>query len=371
MLMRRIKILTISSSGFDVNDGIGTVLYDYYKRFDLNRFEIHLAVAGKYNRDIVGRFENIGVIPQFLPSRNKEVFKYFYMLMRLIKDEAYDIIYTNGSSALLSIDLLAAKISGCKYRIVHSHNTKCDHAKLDWILRPALYALYTEAFACGNDAGKWLFGNRKFRIIRNGRSISQYKYNIIERDNMRKKLAIPKNCVAIGHVGNFNEQKNQVFLVQLFSELLKKEPNAMLFLIGDGSRRKVVQKITQELKIEKKVVFVGSTENVPQFLQAMDIMVLPSLHEGLPLVVVEWQLAGLPCLVSDSVTKECVFTNLVEFESLENGSASWANHLLKMQSKTFPRDDASIVKNACDAGYDIDTDAIELQKYFLKTVLEQ
>ena len=103
----------------------------------------------------------------------------------------------------------------------------------------------------------------------------------------------------------------------------------------------------------------------------MDIMVLPSLHEGLPLVVVEWQLAGLPCLVSDTVTKECVFTNLVEFESLENGSAVWANHLLKMQNQPFPREDASIAKDARNAGYDIDTDAIELQKYFSKMLLDQ
>ena len=369
--MKKIKILTISSSGFNINDGIGTVLYDYYSRFDLNQFEVHLVVAGKYNYEVISKFENIGVVPQFLPSRSKEVFKYFYDLIQLIKSEKYDIVYTNGSSALLSVDLFAAKISGCKCRVVHSHNTKCDHERLDWLLRPALYALYTDAFACGDDAGKWLFKDHKFRVIRNGRSIPQYKYNAKERDNMRKKLAIPEGCVAVGHVGSFNEQKNQAFLVQVFFELLKRKSNAMLFFIGDGSKRKDVQKTTQELGIEKQVVFVGSTGDVPQFLQAMDIMVLPSLHEGLPLVVVEWQLAGLPCLVSDTVTKECVFTNLVEFESLENGSAVWANHLLKMQNQPFPREDASIAKDARNAGYDIDTDAIELQKYFSKMLLDQ
>ena len=369
--MKKIKILTISSSGFNINDGIGTVLYDYFGRFDLNQFEVHLVVAGKYNYEVISKFENIGVIPQFLPSRSKEVFKYFYNLIQLIKSEKYDLVYTNGSSGLLSVDLFAAKISGCKCRVVHSHNTKCDHEKLDWLLRPALYALYTDAFACGDDAGKWLFKDRKFRVIRNGRSIQQYKYNAKKRDNMRKKLAIPEGCVAVGHVGTFNEQKNQAFLVQVFFELLKKKSNAMLFFIGDGSKRKDVQKTAQELGIEKQVVFVGSTSDVPQFLQAMDIMVLPSLHEGLPLVVVEWQLAGLPSLVSSSVTKECVFTSLVEFESLENGSVSWATHLLNMHSKSFSRDDTSIEINARDAGYDIDTDAIELQRYFLQMVLEQ
>lgn len=368
--MKKIKILTISSSGFNTNDGIGTVLYDYYKRFDLNQFELHLAVAGRYNCDIIRKFENISVVLQFLPSRNKEVFKYFFALIRLIKNERYDVLYANGSSALLSIDLLAAEISGCKCRAVHSHNTKCDHERLDDLLRPALYALYTEAFACGNDAGKWLFRDRPFHVIRNGRSISEYKFNAKERVNMRKKLGIPENCIAIGHVGNFNEQKNQAFLVQLFAELLKKNTNAMLFLIGDGTKRKDVQEITQELGIEEQVIFVGSTGDVPQLLQAMDIMVLPSLHEGLPLVVVEWQLAGLPCLISDSVTKECVFTSLVEFESLEKGEDVWASHLLKMQHKSFPRDDVSIAKRARDAGYDIDTDAMELQKYFVKMAVK-
>lgn len=369
--MNKVKILTISSSGFDVRDGIGTVLYDYFTRFDFKRFEIHLAVAGKYNYEVVKKFEKIGIIIKFLPSRNKEVFKYFNKLIMLIKKEDYDIIYTNGSSALLSIDLLAAKLAGCRCRIVHSHNTKCDHPKLDWILRPLLYTLYTDAFACGKEAGKWLFKNRKFRIVRNGRSVSKYRYNSAIRKKMRIELSIPDGCIAVGHVGNFNEQKNQAFLVDIFSEILKRDSNFKLFLIGDGSKRKALEDIVKENKIESNVIFVGSTDNVPQFLQAMDLMVLPSLYEGLPLVVVEWQLCGLPTLISTAVTNECVFTNLVEFEDLAKGSTVWADHIFNMKKKSFPRDDISIIKNARDTGYDIDKDAIELQNYLIKLVIKQ
>ena len=367
--MKKIKILTISSSGFDVNDGIGTVLYDYYKRFDLNRFELHLVIDGKYNSEVVERFESIEVVPKYLPSRKEELIKYFYALVCLIKEERYDIIYAHGSSALLAIDMLAAAIAGCRCRIVHSHNTKCDHQKMDTLFRPLLYMLYTEAFACGNDAGRWLFKKRPFRVVRNGRSLSQYQYNAHEREEMRKKLAIPEDCLAIGHVGNFNSQKNHIFLIQAFAEILKKKQNVKLFLIGDGRRGKGLQKITQEMEIQEQVIFVGNTNHVSRYLQAMDIMALPSLHEGLPLVVVEWQMAGLPCLVSDAVTREGVFTDLVEFEALENGTIAWADHLLKMQNRSLLRDDPAIVKRAKEAGYDIDADAAELQDYFVEMIL--
>lgn len=369
--MKKVKILTVSSSGFNAHDGIGTVLYDYYKRFDLERFELHLAVAGRYKQEFINKFECIGVVPQYLPSRSRNTAQYFFSMIRLIADEKYDVIYVHGSSAILSIDLLAAKLSGCKCRVVHSHNTMCDHKKLDMLLRPILYSLYTEAFACGNDAGRWLFGDRPFQIIRNGRSIPQYRYNAEVRVLQRKKLAINDDCLAIGHVGSFNEQKNQEFLVRVFYELQKKEPNAKLFLIGDGVRRKAVEEAVKKLELQKKVVFLGVTGEVNKILQAMDIMTLPSLYEGLPLVVVEWQLAGLPCLISDCVTRECVFTDLVEFEAVENNSAAWVEHLLSMRKISIARDDLSIVKGARNAGYDIDIDAVELQNLFLKMVPNQ
>lgn len=363
--MKKIKALTITSTGLYVNDGISTILYDYFRRFDKEKIELHIVASGRYRKELVDKFEKIGIEIKYLPSRKEKTFLYFGNLVKLIRKERYDAVYVHGSSALLSIELLAAMIAGCPNRIVHCHNTRCDHEKIDTYLRPVFYNLYTDAFACGEDAGKWLFGQRKFTIIRNGRSIETYRFNHLKRETERKKLGLGEECLAIGHVGNFNSQKNQKYLVYVFNELCERKENVKLFFVGDGGLKKQIEKLVDDLKIGDQVVFLGSDSSVSDVLQAMDVMALPSLYEGLPLVAVEWQMAGLPCLISDCVTRECAFTDLVHFEPLESGYISWANKLLSISQKAGKRDDTGIEKEAKAAGFDIDIESEKLQEFFL------
>jgi glycosyltransferase involved in cell wall biosynthesis len=170
---------------------------------------------------------------------------------------------------------------------------------------------------------------------------------------MRKKLELKDDTLAIGHVGNFNEQKNQIFLVPVLKKILEQKKDIKLYLIGEGpSKNSVLEKVKKE-GLEDNVVFTGSIDYVSDMLQAMDVMVLPSLYEGVPLVVVEWQLAGLPCIVSNRVTEECSFTDLVKFLELESNFDEWAQNILKIASKKRIANQAQITMAAQKNGFDL------------------
>lgn len=166
--MKKIKILTLSTSGLGKKEGISTVILDNYTLFDKDRFQLDMIASGDYSNQLISEFQNIGVNIKYLPSRKNSVIHYITALVKLMKKEKYDAVYLHGSSAILSIELVIAKMCGCKIRVVHSHNTTCDHKMSDKILRPFFYRNYTVALACGREAGQWLYGKRPFDIIKNG-----------------------------------------------------------------------------------------------------------------------------------------------------------------------------------------------------------
>lgn len=364
--MKKIRILAISTSGLDRKEGISTVILDNFSRFDKEKFELHIIASGAYSYTLVQEFSTAGISIKCLPSRKTSVTQYIKALINLFRTEQYDALYIHGSSALMSMELLIAKMCGCKVRVVHSHNTTCAHMKADKLLRPLFYHLYTSALACGKDAGQWLYGNRKFLIVKNGRDIQKYCFKNEKRAEVRNKLGVTDDTLIIGHVGNFNIQKNQQFVLRIFKELRKFNPNAKLYLIGAGSLFEEVKKISNELQISDDVVFMGSIDNVEEMLQAMDVMVLPSLYEGLPLVVVEWQIAALPCLISDKITKECSYSSLVYYMSLDNEYIDWAKKLVEISHVDRDMLSHKMIEMTQKNGFDINQNSIELQNFFIK-----
>ena len=360
----KIKVLTVTTTGFLRKEGISTVIYDYYKRLDSLKFELHVVVSGEYSSELIQQFVNIGVKIRCLPSRKKSALKYYEKFAKLCKKERYDVIYIHGSSSLMFLELWIAKHYDCKKRISHSHNTTCNHKLLDKIFRPAFYRGITQAVACGNDAGVWLYGNRNFIILNNGRDPEKYKFNSTIRNRIRKELGIDKDCLALGHVGSFNEQKNHEFLIKIFKELISIKQNSKLFLIGDGKGKNEIIQYVNSLGLQKNVVFTGNINNVEDYLQAMDVMALPSLYEGLPLVVIEWQMSGLPCILSDKITKECVFTDNVYYMSLTNSAHQWAKKIAMIQNNDREKDSKVAVDNASRSGFDINAEVIKLNTIF-------
>lgn len=361
----KIKILAVSTSGFSHKEGISTVILDNFSRFDKDLFELHIAVAGAYSEELTSQFEQAGIVIQYLPSRKKNLPAYIKSFVSLFKKEKYNAFYIHGSSAIMGIDLLLSKLCGCKVRVVHSHNTTCSHKKADKLLRPVFYKLYTDAIACGEDAGKWLYGGRPFLLLKNGRDVEKYRYNINTRNQIRESLNVKEDELLIGHVGNFNKQKNQKYALQILNEVLKKQGTAKLFLMGEGPLLTETKELAASMGIQSQVVFTGSVTNVPEMLQAMDVMILPSLHEGLPLVAIEWQIAALPCFISTKVTTECSYSDLVNFISLDD-PAVWADRILAVQHTDRSGIADTQIALTQKAGYDINQNAVELQHFFME-----
>ena len=362
--MRKIKILAISTSGLARKEGISTVLLDNFSRFDKSAFELHVIAAGAYSYELVQEFEGAGVAIKCLPSRKASLSLYVKAFISLFKREKYDALYIHGSSAIMSIELLIAKMCGCKTRVVHSHNTTCDHKKADKLLRPFFYKLYTDAIACGEEAGKWLYGGRSFLLLKNGRDVNKYRYNEEARLSTRTDLGTGVDELLVGHVGNFNKQKNQKFTLAIFKELLKKNDAAKLYLMGAGTLLDETKNLAAEMGLQDKVIFTGSIGNVHEMLQAMDVMILPSLHEGLPLVAIEWQIAALPSVLSDVVTSECASSDLVSFMPLGDAGA-WADKIVEMAAVDRKQLAEKQVELTKEAGFDINQNAVELQRFFV------
>lgn len=361
--MRKIKILAISTSGLARKEGISTVILDNFSRFDKDIFELHVIAAGAYSYELVQEFEIAGVAIKCLPSRKASLSLYVKAFIALFKKEKYDALYIHGSSAIMSIELMIAKLCGCKVRVVHSHNTTCDHKKADKLLRPLFYNLYTDAIACGEEAGQWLYGGRPFMILKNGRDVNKYRYNEEKRFEIRSNLGARESEFLVGHVGNFNKQKNQKFALEIFKEILKKNNSAKLYLMGAGTLLEETKSLATEMEIQDKVIFTGSISNVHEMLQAMDVMILPSLHEGLPLVAIEWQIAALPSVISDVVTSECSYSGLVTFMPPAD-EVAWADKIIEVAAvdrKHLAEKQVELTKNA---GFDINQNAVELQKFF-------
>lgn len=326
--MEKIKVFNVLTGNL-INDGITISQKELVKNINLENYEYFFIANEKSDEDIINELIQSGCKIIFISNRKSYPVRYFFSLIREIKKINPNIVHVHGSSSLMFIELLAAKIAGINVRIAHSRNTKSNYKKLDKFFRPLFNKLYTHALACGNDAGKWLFGEGEFEIIHNGKDLTKFKYNKLTRDKLRRKLKIDDKIV-IGHVGAFNYQKNHEFILKVFYEFTRTHNKTILYLIGEGKNKDLIKKQAKELGIQDQIQFVGTVQNVQDYLQTMDIMIFPSRFEGLPNVVLEWQAMGLPCIISDNITKECIVSDFVTSVSINENENVWSNKIEQM-----------------------------------------
>jgi glycosyltransferase involved in cell wall biosynthesis len=347
------KILLVSSSGFSKKEGISTFIMDEIQNIpEKSRFEFHLIVSGISSNEIISQFRSIGAKIHFVPSRKKNIFLYIISLIKIMWNIKFDVIHVNGSSTMLGIELLIAKLMRIRVRVAHSHNSQTEHAIMNILCRPIFNCSYNKAIACGNNAGKWLFGRKKYRVIKNGRDLKKYEYSADIRADIRKFYGIKSDEILIGHVGAFNKQKNQQLLIDILKQV-REVQSARLILIGTGPQMELIKSKVRRENLEAYVIFTGEVNNVEEIMQGVDVMVLPSLFEGLPLVVVEWQIAGIPNIVSENVDHECKFTDLVSFLSLDSDVSIWANSVLKCYESFSLNERLNYPILAKDSGFDI------------------
>lgn len=362
---KKIKVLIIPTGGMGV-DGITSSIMNYYEYLDHSNIKMTFVVTkikgDKENfNNIIGKIIKNGDKVIKIP-RSKNIIIYFIKLLKLIKENNFDIIHVHGSSSIMAIELLAARMGGIPARISHSHNTKCNHNIVNKILRPLFNKLTNYRLACGKEAGIWLFGNNDFTVLNNGIDIEKFSYSHEQRCKMRKKLNL-ENKKVIGHVGNFNRQKNHSFIIDILSEIIKSNPDFHVILIGDGINRKKIENKINESNLSGNITLLGRRNDIPDILQAADIMILPSFYEGLPVSVIEWQASGLKSIVSTCVTSEVKITELVNFMALEDGAKKWAS---KIQKEINYKRDCYTNAKLIEKGYDIKTSANKLIEIYFK-----
>lgn len=322
--MRRIRVAMLATN-LELN-GISSVIMNYVRYLDLSKYNLTIiagkSIEEKYRLECNDRGVNIIE----LPHRLDDTKGYYYNLYKSLKKGNFDIFHVHGSSATLAIDLMIAKLAGIKLRIAHSHNTTTNNMKLHKILTPIFKVLYTKGFACGIAAGKWLFGNRDFVVIPNGFDVKKFMYSKKARDKFRENNNL-ENTIVLGHVGRFNRQKNHPFILKVFDELIKLNSKYRLLLVGNGPDFNKVQSLIEKSQNSDKIILYGETINPSDVYMAMDKFILPSLYEGLPVVLLEAQISGLPAIVSNVVTSEVKMTDNLIFESLKNSPKKWAKSI--------------------------------------------
>lgn len=340
-------------------EGVSNVTMTYLESFFEYKKEVILGITGSVVDSYLLRLKNNSINFVIFPNRNLDTFSYLKELYIYIKRNNIKTIHVNGNSSTIAIDLFVGMLAGCKKRIGHSHNTQCDHILLNRLLKPLLKFTCNERLACGKSAGEWLFKDKKFFVLPNAIKTNKFKFNNEYRERIRNELEI-NNTFLIGHVGVFNNQKNQIYLVRLAKQLIKnKFYNFQFLLIGTGDNYEFVKSLAIENGVDRYFIFYGLTDKIEEVYSAMDLFVLPSLHEGLPCVLVEAQASGLHCIVSDSVSKESNICGCIKFHPLEH-IGDWANEIMNYTQYDRERDSNEFVKILKDQNYDIDEAASKL-----------
>lgn len=355
------RVLVIESTAFGY-DGITNVITNYYNYQNHKKVHMDLVTINSVSETFKKELDFNNSKNFVLPYRNSNPLKFVWVLCRIIKRGKYSVVHVHGCSATMVVEMFAAKLAGVKVRIAHSHNTTCDHVKVDKILRPFFTRWCNVGFACGKEAGEWMFPTKSFSVISNGIDLEKFQYDEAVRNQMREMFGLEGKFI-VGHVGRFSEQKNHFKLIDIFAELSKIYPESKLVLVGDGELKSSI--VRRAEKEELDVLFVGLSDEVEKWLQAMDIIVFPSLFEGLPLGLVEAQAAGLPCILSNTISPATKITDLVEFVKLEDKPSMWCEAIKRNKDK-FNRKDriANVKKQIKNAHFDIKVNCQELEERY-------
>lgn len=344
-------------------NGITNSVMNYISRFDPSRMRCDLVTLNEPGEEARGAVTRTGGEVFILGGRNRNPFAYLRALGKIVKERSEEIVHAHGNSATLFAEMYAAKRGGAAVRIPHSHNTACKMKAADKLLRGVFYSSYTHAMACSRAAGEWLYPHRAFTVLNNAVDAQRFRFDAAAREHTRESLGIGPDRTVFLHIGAFNEQKNQAFLLDSFSQALQSLPGAHLILAGDGERRACCEAKAEALGISSRVSFLGLRDDIPALLSAADAFTLPSLHEGLPLTLVEAQCAGLPCLASDRVTREAALTELVAFAPIESAEA-FAERMAELIVRNRANESTEAIKRVAEAGYDVSNNVLWLTGFY-------
>ncbi|MBE6159682.1 MAG: glycosyltransferase family 1 protein [Lactobacillales bacterium] len=355
-----------------VGGGVESNLMNYFRNIDRNQVQFDF-ICDSDSIDIPKEeIESLGGKVIIIPPYQK-VFKYHKELKKVLKNGNYKIVHSHINT-LSMFSLFAAKCAKIPVRIAHSHSTT---NKLEWkknILKQ-IFKLFSKMFAthymaCTEYAGKWMFGEKEYKknniyVLNNAIELDKFKYNEKVRTKVRKELSIKEDTLVIGHIGRFMEVKNHEFLLDTFDEIHKKNNNSILLLAGQGPLLEKIKKKVNDLNLNDSVIFLGQRKDIEQIYQAFDVFVLPSLYEGLGMVLIEAQCSGLPTIASTEVPTIAKVSNNFKFVELNKTKQEWAEVILE-SVKNYKRHDC--IKECQQCGYDIKLESPKLIEYYKNVV---
>lgn len=359
MSIRVLHVVTYMGRG-----GLETMIMNYYRHIDRSKVQFDFLVHRDFEADYDKEILSLGGKIYKLPSLNPFSRTYRSQLDDFFdKHREYKIVHSH-LDCMAGIPLKSAKKYGVPVCIAHAHNNnqikdKKYILKLLYKSRISNYADFL--FACGQEAGKWMFSGADFFVLNNAIDAKLYVYDESKRRKVRKELGIEDNILLIGHVGRFSLQKNHMFIVKIFNAIEKKNPAVRLLLVGDGELQDSIKQEVSRQHLQNKVIFAGLRSDVADLLQAMDVFLFPSLNEGLPLSIIEAQTASLPCVISERVPSECKKTDLVYRCNLSDDIGKWRDTVLSVSKQ--PR--KNVLNEIIASGFDIESNAEKLQRFYL------
>lgn len=365
MPIKILQIFTVLNKG-----GAETNLMNYYRNMDRSQFQIDFLVHrenGFFEDELIKSGSEIFRLPPILPWKLKEYKK----AVKAFFDEHNDFDIVHGQCSELGVFIYEeAKRRGIPVIIAHAHNAKMDKDKkllfrLMWKrrMRKSINAYFT----CGKEAAENLFGRNLAHHsyqMNNAVEVEDFQFNQEVREKKRKELQA-EETINLVNIGRFNTQKNQSFLLEVFAELIKRNKKYKLFLVGQGELESQLREKAKQLQIEQDVEFLGLRNDVPELLQAMDIFLFPSLHEGFSVAFVESQTTDIKAVISDGVpTESILIPENVTVIPLKNSAQQWAEKIAEINN--FERKNvADLIK---EKGYDIKENAQKLEKKYKELV---
>ncbi len=351
--------------------GSQTMILNLYKAVDRSKvqFDFVLDRSEASFWELVPVVRELGAriytVPTFKGTNVLEVRKAWNALFKECVEHR---VFHSHVRSYASLYLPIARKHGLK-TIVHSHSTSNGGKKIAALAKAALqYPLRFQAdyfFGCSEEAGKWLFGektlkNGRYYMVANSIATARYRFNPEARSAYRKELGINDDAFVCLHVGRLCEPKNHAFLLDVFGELQKKNPNSILLIVGEGDYRERIQTKIAELGLGNKAIMLGARQDVANLMSTADCMLYPSLWEGLPMALVEAQAAGLPCYASDTITRDVNLSPLIKYLPIDKGVAPW---LESVGMKAGERVDVS--DKLIAAGFDVEHTAKWLTEFYL------
>ncbi|MBP5413017.1 MAG: glycosyltransferase [Bacteroidales bacterium] len=357
-----IRVLQIVSN-LSVGSGILSLVYNWHRRVDTDKVQFDYLYCMESAVTRKREIEQLGGQCYQLSHPIHHPWRFVCESYRFFKTHHYHTIHSHVTHLNLFFYPLA-KWFGTKNILQHAHASRWGFSFIsnvrNYLMLHAVWPLLTHKIACSPETGDIYYG-KDFTVINNGIEIEKFAYDPNVRSVMRKELGIENNFV-IGHVGRFSTEKNHKFLIDVFGEIIKLQPTAKLILVGDGPLRSQIEQLAQEKNLQGKVCCLGSRKDVAQLYQTFDCFVLPSLHEGMPVVGIEAQTAGLPCVFSDTITRGVLLLPQSCMCSLKATSLQWAEKILSFQNMT--RADGALWVR--EKGFDIRQTAKEMGKIYLR-----